>query len=250
MDWSRAKTIIIFLLVFLNVFLFVNIINVKKNFDLSGAYRANALKALTDSGIVIDCSIPFSNKPVKRISFIEKAKNVYTEMLLSLMGIEDDGEDILTKDYHTNGKRLKFYDDKFVFTDSTGSEIFPVENRKKLDKALKNWIRKNKISKEKFVLDNLYQQDDAIIAEYVQLYKKMPVFNNKITFKIKNKALIEVEGSTRIFYDLKANKEENVVPAEIVLLTNKDKINGTIELIDLGYILARRMNYTTRLSGG
>lgn len=241
MDWSRAKNIILVLLIFLNIFLFINIINVKKSFELSGAYRANALKALNDSGIVIDCTIPFNNKPVQRISFIENDNTVYTEMIRRLTGINDENEIIPGKDYYfyNNGKTLKLSENGFVFTDDTQSVILPAENRKKLDKALKAWIKKNRISQQNFILDSLYQEGDTVIAEYVQLYKKMPVFSNRIIFRIKNKYLAEVEGSNRIFYSLKANKEDYVVSPEIVLLTNKDKISGEVESIDLGYFLAQ-----------
>lgn len=238
MDWNRAKSIILILLIFLNIFLFINIIIVKKDFDLSGTYRANALKALTDSGIVISCSVPSGNKPVQRISFIEKDKNVYTEMIRNLMGIEED-DDIIREEYYSDKKTLKFIDNKFIYTDDSGSVIVPAENRKKLDTALKKWIKKNRISNDSFVLDKLYREDDAVVAEYVQLYRNVPVYDNRIVFRIKNKALTEVEGSCRIFYELRANKEDYVVSAEIVLLTNKDRIKGEIVGIDLGYLLAQ-----------
>jgi len=238
MDWNRAKSIILILLIFLNIFLFINIIIVKKDFDLSGTYRANALKALTDSGIVISCSVPSGNKPVQRISFIEKDKNVYTEMIRNLMGIEED-DDIIREEYYSDKKTLKFIDNKFIYTDDSGSVIVPVENRKKLDTALKKWIKKNRISNDSFVLDKVYREDDAVVAEYVQLYRNVPVYDNRIVFRIKNKALAEVEGNCRIFYELRANKEDYVVSAEIVLLTNKDRIKGEIVGIDLGYLLAQ-----------
>jgi len=240
MHWNRAKNIILVLLVSLNLFLFVNIMIVKKNFELTGTYRNNALKALTAAGVELNCSVPFSSKPVQRISFVEKDKNVYTGMIESLMGIKEKNDIIYRDTYHTEGKTLKFEDNRFVYTDNTNSIVLPVENHRKLDASLKSWIRKNRISKDKFVLDKLYEEDGDVIAEYVQLYRNIPVLDNKIVFRIRNKALAEVEGSLRIFYDLRANKEDYIVSAEIVLLTNKDRIKGKVEAIDLGYLLAQK----------
>jgi len=240
MDWSRAKNIILVLLLLLNIFLFINIINVKITFETSREYRIKAQKALAESKIEINCSIPSSNKPVKRISFVEKDKNVYTEIIRSLLGSAEESVEDSVMVYRAGGKTLKFLDNRFVFTDSTGGTTIPDENRKRLDKALKAWIKKNSISGAKFVLDNLYQKNGTVIAEYVQLYNKMPVFSNKLTFTIENGVLVQAEGSCRIFYDLRANKEDNVISAEIVLLTNKDKIKGAVESIDLGYYLAQK----------
>lgn len=240
MDWSRAKNIILVLLLFLNIFLLINIISVKSNFEPSMEYRLNAQKALYESGIEINCPIPFNNKPIQRISFIEKDKNVYTEMIRSLMGIEE--ERIINSEmdfFDANGKTLKFLNNRFIYTDTTNNITIPVKNQRRLDATLKTWIRKNRISDESFVLDKIYERDDTVTAEYVQLYKKLPVFNNKIIFTVKNGVLVQVEGSLRIFYDLRANKEDNPVSLEIVLLTNKDKIKGAVESIDLGYFLAQ-----------
>lgn len=240
MDWARAKTVILVLLLFLNIFLFLNIINAKLTFESSKEYRVNAEKALSESGLVINCSIPSNNKPVERISFVEKDKNLYVGMIRSLVGVSEQDAVKVQKSYYKNdGKTLEFVDNNFIFTDNTQNTTVPVGNRKKLDSTLKTWIRKNKISNESFILDRIYEKDDTIIAEYVQLYKKWPIFNNKIIFTIKKNALVKVEGNLRIFYDLRANKEDKAVSAEIVLLTNKDKIKGAVESIELGYFLAQ-----------
>lgn len=239
MDWSRAKSIILVLLLSLNIFLFINIVFVKTSFENSREYRLNAQQAMAESGLEINCSIP-SSKPIQRISFVEKDKNVYTEMIRMLMGVTDENEVKIEDDHYCNdNKELIFSDNEFIFTDKTGSFSVPTDTKKGMDIALRTWIRKNRISKESFVLDSLYEADDIVIAEYVQLYKKRPIFNNKITFIIENKTLVKVEGSLRIFYYLKANKEDETVPAEIVLLTNKDMINDTVVSIDLGYFLTQ-----------
>ena len=239
MDWSRAKNIILILLVILNIFLFVNIVNVKKTFGSSREYRDKAYKALTESGIEINCSIPSDIKPVQRISFVEKDKNVYTGMIRRLMEIPEKDALSIENEYIKDGKTLEFADDKFIFTDSTNSVAISAESRKKLDKTLKSWIKNNDISKENFVLDRIQEKDGTVTAEYVQLYKKKPVFCNRIVFTIENNFLVKAEGSLRIFYELKTNKEDDAVSAEIVLLTNKDKIKGSVESVDLGYFLVQ-----------
>lgn len=238
MDWAKAKNIILVLLLILNLFLFINILNIEETFAYSHEYRNKAKQALEQNGLTITCNIPTNNNPIPRISFVKKDKNVnmYAGIIDKLTGVS---EVVLRDEYYSNnGKTLIFSDKRFLFSDETGGITLPVDNEKRLDRILKAWIKENEVSKENFVLDDIRTQDNRVIVTYHQLYKRKPVFNNEIIFTIENEKLVSVEGSLRIFYDIKESKKEEVVSVEIVLLTGKDKITDSITSIELGYFLA------------
>lgn len=238
MDWANAKKIILVLLIILNIFLFINIINVDETFAYSYGYRKSAKQALEQNGLTINCNLPMGNSPVPRISFVRKDKNVYiyAEMINKLTGIS---EVVLRNEYYSNnGKILQFFDKHFLFSDDTGEVTVHIDNEKRLDRALRAWIKKNEISKEKFVQGSIHQMDNKVIVKYHQLYKRKPVYNNEIIFTIEDEKLVSVEASLRILYDIKESKTEEVVSVEIVLLTGKDKITDSVASIELGYFLA------------
>lgn len=237
MDWSRAKSIILVILIILNIFLFINVFNEKSNFEISMGYRDNAKQALEEAGFTINCPIPINNKPVPRISFTEEDQNGYTGMIRKLIGSENESESKAPNNYYYgNGKILELRNNSFILTDETQNETFPVDYKKRLDIKLKSWIRKNKVSTEPFVLDSISKEGDTVTVEYVQVYKNIPVFNNKIVFTIENSYLKKVKGSLRIFSDIQTSKKDEIISSEITLLTGKGKINGIIDSIDLGYL--------------
>ena len=71
MDWSRAKNILLVILILLNLFLFVNVLNVREWLDITGSRQKEIERALETAGIVVMGSIPKYNRPIARISFIE-----------------------------------------------------------------------------------------------------------------------------------------------------------------------------------
>ncbi len=237
MDWARAKNIILIVLIILNLFLFVNVMNVKDTFVLTGQYQKNARQALETAGVVVTGNIPSYNKPIGRISYMDCDTGMYRDMIKGLTGLKDDSAvNPLNRQWDVNGKALFIEGDRFVYTDGTGTTVLPVEDEKRLDRKLLSWIRDKKISKERFVLDNVYKDDDTIIAEYIQQYKDLLIYNNRITFTIKNGRLSKAEGNMKLFDTIKLSKADEIISANIVLLTGKSRIRGVINTIDLGYM--------------
>ncbi|MBP7175979.1 MAG: two-component system regulatory protein YycI [Thermoclostridium sp.] len=234
MNWRRAKNILLMVLVLLNVFLFINVLSVKDPFDITGKYQKDAKKALQAAGVTVSGNIP-SSSPVGRISFSQREASYYTEFVHRLTGLNvEDSAWASDNIFNNGGTSLSFSDENFTL--ETSEELFPTENTKKLDQKLKSWLRE-KFGNEAFVQDGFAQNGDTITAEYVRKYKNLPLFAQRITFTITNNRLAKMEGSLKLLYDIKASKSTNeIISPNIVLLTGKDKVQGIVSSIDLGYL--------------
>lgn len=237
MDWGRAKNIILVVLVLLNIFLFVNVIGVKDPFNITGRYQKDAKQALQAAGIEITGRIP-SSRPIGRVSYIEADPMVYADLVAALTKVtevttvnQSDGV------WQSKGKALSFQGNTFLYTEEDNQEILPVDNEKKLDRKLKAWIREKSISKDVFALDSLVQNGNTTIVEYIRYFRNMPLFSQKIIFTIVDQKLRRVEGSLKILEEVKlSTNTDEVLSPNIVLLTGKDKVQGTVQSIDLGYL--------------
>ncbi len=237
MNWRKAKNILLVVLLLLNVFLFINVLSVKDPFDITGKYQKDAKKALQTAGVIVSGNIP-SSSPVGRISFSQPEESFYTEFVQRLTGLEVENADWSSDNRFENGGTvLSFSGRDFIYTLETSEEVFPTDNAKKLDQKLKGWLREKFFGKDAFVQDGLVQNGDTSTAEYVRKYKNLPLFGQRITLTIINNRLTKMEGSLKLFYDIKASKAaDEIISPNIVLLTGKDKVQGIINSIDLGYL--------------
>lgn len=235
MDWSRAKNIIIVLLILLNIFLFVNVMNVKNSFNITGQYQNNAKQALEAAGIVVECIIPNHNKPMSRISYVKNDSDFYRKIVNTLIGA--DYSDKQSSRWEKDGRSLQFLEDAFIFMDNTATINFSADDEKKLNKQLLSWIKNNGLSNEAFILKSFYKEDTTVTVEYVQEYNNIPLFSNWITFTITENKLYKVEGSMNILDIIKPSKQKDeIVSPNIILLTGKDKVRGDISSVVLGYL--------------
>lgn len=240
MDWSRAKNILLVILILLNLFLFVNVLNVRGFLDITGSRQKEIERALETAGIVVMESIPSYNRPVSRISFIEDNIENQRSMITKLIGIQDESA---TKSipagsvWKNGGRTLQFETDTFIYTDEDGKTVIPSDDDKKLEQRLMSWIRDSGISREPFLLDRIVREGEKLTAEYVQVFKNMPIFSNRVIFTLEGSLLKKVEGSMKIFNAIKlSTAEAQVVSADIVLLAGKDKVQGVVQSIRLGYL--------------
>jgi len=238
MDWARAKNIILIILILLNIFLFINVISVKNSFNETGQYQKIAKQALETAGVIVTGALPNYSGQLGRISYTEKDLLELQEVINELTGLnynDASGSDELY--WENGGRRLQFLADNFVYTDKTGSDTFNAEDEKKLNKQIMAWIKAKGLSDRDLKQKSLGKNGNIVTVEYIQQYGRMPLFSNKIVFAIEDSKLIRVEGSKRIFYDIKLSKQKDeIISPHIVLLTNKDSVQGVISSIVLGYL--------------
>ncbi len=238
MDWSKAKNIILVLLILLNIFLFINVMNVKNSFIVTGQYQRSAKQALEAAGVIVTGTIPNSDEPLNRISYIEKEPKEFQKIINMLT--EKDYSDASYSEnpiFENEGKTLRLNKDTFNYTDKTGMTTFDVEDEKKTNKQILSWIKKNGLESKDFSLNSYVREGNSTTVEYIQKYNGMPLFSNKIIFSIEDGMLIRVEGSIKVFYNIKLSKQKDeIVSPNIILLTNQDKVKGVISSIVLGYL--------------
>lgn len=239
MDWRRAKNILLVILILLNVFLFINVLNVKDPFDMTGKYQKDAKKALQAAGVIITGSIP-SYAPVGRISFNQSDPALYADFARRLTGVPLEAsaggwpEDNVFKNA---GNTLSIQGGNFIYTSENNQEQFPSDNLKKLDQKLKGWIKDKVNPKEVFIQDGLVQDGNTMHVEYVRKHKNLPLFSQRISLTLADGRLTRMEGSMKILQEIKASKAaDEIISPNIVLLTGKDKVQGIVKSIDLGYL--------------
>jgi hypothetical protein len=237
MDWRRAKNILLIVLILLNIFLFVNVLNVKDPFDITGKYQKDAKRALQAAGVVITGSIP-SYTPVGRISYSQNDPEFYAEFVRRLTGLEENAADGSSDHVWENaGNSLSFADGAFIYTPADDQEQFPAGNPGKLDRRLIGWIRDKMNTKDVFIQDGLVQNGNTLTAEYVRKYKNLPLFSQRIRLTIIDGRLTKLEGSLKTLHAIKVSKAaDEIISPNIVLLTGKDKVQGIVKSIDLGYL--------------
>ena len=238
MDWSRAKNIILIVLILLNIFLFFNVMNVKSSYNVTQQYQRNAKQALEAAGIIVTGRIPNNNEPMSRISYVEKDLPEYNKIVNSLIQIDyNKAADTENPFWEKEGRKLEFSADKFIYTDKTGMTNFNIDDEKKLNRQLLSWIQDNDLSSINFIHKSLIKDGDSVTVEYIQEYNKTPLFSNRIIFTIENKMLTRVECSKRVLYNIKLSKQKDeIISPNIILLTGRNKIQGVISAIVLGYI--------------
>lgn len=237
MDWLKAKNIILVLLILLNIFLLINVMSVKDVFRFTGQYQKDAKQALEEAGIAIEGKIPFYGRPLGRISYIEAEPERYKNAVEGLTGlIYEPAEDRRRGEWRNNGFSFLLDGKKFVYENETGSEVFSVENERKLYREISAWINKKGISNESFLPDRITRNSDTVTVEFVRKYRRFPLFDNNIVFHFSGSKLIKAEGSLKIFDTIKISKADNIVSANIALLTGKDKINDVVTAIEIGYL--------------
>lgn len=237
MDWRRAKNILLVILVLLNVFLFINVLSVKDPFDITGKYQKDAKKALQAAGVIVTGSIP-SYAPVGRISFSQNDPAAFADFARRLTGLEVSGDNLPFDTVWRNaGNTLSIQGNNFIYATGNSQELFPAENLKKLDQKLKAWLKEKVNPKEVFIQDGLVQDGNTIRAEYIRKHKNLPLFSQRISLTLVDGRLTRMEGSMKILLEVKVSKSaDEIISPNIVLLTGKDKVQGIVQSIDLGYL--------------
>ena len=137
MDWFKAKNIILVLLILLNIFLLINVMSVKDVFKFTGQYQKDAKQALENAGIVIKGKIPFYSRPLGRISYIEADPDRYKKAVERLTGLTyEPTENKHSGEWRNNGFSFILEEEKFIYVDDTGTQVFSLENERKLYREL------------------------------------------------------------------------------------------------------------------
>ncbi len=241
MEWSRAKNILIWIFIVLNVYLFINFSLYFFSRGISQKTLENTTRILDNRGVTFapGVTIPSYNKRTPMLEFTGSGCGV-NETACRLLETENiffpqEGGEVVKKgdrSVELNGFILKYSNEKPQERINTGS-IADTE------KQLRDFCRQSGIQEDEYILDSYLHGGQALKVLFIQKTGPFLVFDNYIKFTVENRGIAYMEYSCRKIKGLgRTSRGMEILPANLILLKAFPKNTGTgkvIESIDLGF---------------
>lgn len=249
MDWSRAKNIILILLVIFNVFLLFQIIGYG-NEGISKETILNMEKILYSRGIRLECEIPRYDSDTPRLEFgsgvLDKAA-----LAKKLLGIKmeadavnetgnDAGNDAgnETGIYTAGARKLVFTGtNSFTYTDDMPEDNVDTSDLNETEKYLKKFLKSRNLENPRYVPDEkAFINGKGAVFTYIEKYKGFLIFDNFLKVVVSDKGVTYLEVGQRQIKGFSMEKISDISAAYQILLENFDGSNkAVITSVDLGY---------------
>ncbi len=242
-DWKRARTIFIFLLIALNLFLFVTLFYNGSSSVLS-AYEERSSHLLDSRGIQFAGKWPDAPNQANQILFdvvdLPVKKMVERLMPGASLTTLDNG----AKEYRSGNRVLATKVDmasgypETVYVDSTAGYQIDLSDEKTQEKSFNNLFREMGVGSYNLVLDRKeIGLQSKEIYYYVQPADKGILFDNKVVVTLRD---FGVEKIVFSLYPTKLmpttnSQSEDVLTAKQALVLSSIKGPMTIEKIDFGW---------------
>lgn len=240
MEWAKAKSIIILLLLAMNIFLFSRIQLEYGGQGLSREAVANMAEILQSRGVEITCKVPLYDRDTPRLEFGNGVFDV-AEQVQSFLGFSLTSDNRLGSTdpvFENRSKKLAFNGpNAFVYEDKSPEDNVDIRNIKEAEKYLKRFLKEKKISLRGHIPDGEPElQQEGIIFSYTEKYKGFLVFDNKIKAVVSSKGVTRLEVSHRNVIRFYPDPIKDIYTAYQVLMENFDGSEKTVvSAIDLGY---------------
>jgi hypothetical protein len=238
MDVSKAKTVIIVLLVAFNIFLLAN------NFiyhDTQGASREtleNAVRILEQRGVELECGIPVTEGGSHHRLVYMQAVLDRERIATTLLGENRETQD--NSYYLSATKKLIFSGEaSFVYTDQMvlTSEANRFDQAEAAETAY-GFMKDKGLLDGKYVLDRADRGNDgSFILHYIEKYEGQLLFDNYFTIQLNDKVIMSVEYQR---YQIKGFSAEIIEQPEVYQTLLSYFMNDSdvvITSIDSGYKL-------------
>jgi len=238
MDWSRARTIMIFMLVVLNIVLFVNICFYRSEQGISKETIKNAEDILNKRGIVLKCDIPLYNGKVPAL--VLESGGIDDSKLLDKLALQFNiSQDKLRGCMEVqSGSKTLYYDGKstITYSDDSPSGRIDVSARNDVEKYVRKYFSNLGFNMSSYILDEFAEmEDNNIKITFIEKYKGFPIFSNYLEVIVSGQGITEFEYRNNKLKDQKGNSSQ-IMPAYQILLKNfTDGNDIVITNIDIGY---------------
>jgi len=228
MEWSKAKTILIFVFIALNIFLLVNLFIERSHKDISEEVLNNTVKILEDNGIILKCKIPSCNR---NISFLEYRNNALDKSKIGKV----------MKLLNGNIKVTYPADNTIQYTNQCPGEQIEIFDMIKLQKYLRGFFSPFICNINDFVFDKyLIKQSSTAEVLFTYKYNGYLVFDNSIRAEVTEKGIKQFAYT---FKDIEGFFPDStlIMPAHHILLKNMNDFKSDnselveISNIDLGF---------------
>ena len=242
MDWAKAKSVLIFIFIALNIFLTANIGFQKAEKGVSRETLSHVEKILTGRNVVIKCKLPSYEGYSAAVSYESGSsfdKQAITEKLLGITG--KSAADIRLGEALVNDtRRLTFKSESsFVFLNSNPKENIDISNNGKIEKHMLKVIGSlNLPTRSRYALyKNEKLADGNSKAYFYEKYDNFYIFGNYIEAVLSPKGLVSMECKfKKVTFEKDGKESEKVLRAYQVLISNiADLENSVITGIDLGF---------------
>ena len=209
MEWNKAKDIIIFFLVLLNIMLGIFLGINSRKYTLSMDQEKNIVEVLASNNISMYCKIINKHEPMKMLELnpqtIDESKMV--DAFLGTTGaIAAKEGDIRSYDYE--GKTLIIYENKVIYENSNYSEQIDLNNETAI-KLCKDYLSAIGSIGTGYELDfGPYMRDGEMILEYRQKINGTVIYNNHFLVALDNYGIRRIEYSNNMPVGYSAGMKE------------------------------------------
>ncbi len=236
MNWYRAKTILIFLFLFADLFLLVNIIgSTRKQTSIAPEIITSTVHVLKNHGIEINTDL-ISQKIISPT--YAEADNVitdYDEFAKLFLGDSVSKNDVLI--YESAAGTMKFDGDSFNYTGKLESGTAISDEKSAQDFASK-FLKEKGFDLSDSVTD-IKKNPNGMDVTFTNTVKSLPVFNSVVAISISNDNVISVSG---VWFNVTSAKGQDsnvktVTSALIDFISSASSAPTQITGISLGYIV-------------
>jgi hypothetical protein len=176
MEWSKAKSILIFLFAALNIFLLFTIIRSASHGRPGADYIRHVESLLESKNIRIECRIPSYNADSGSVVYSDHVMdmNRVVEYFLGHGAVKtSDGEQV----WQNEGRVLEIGNNKIIFKDSSPNEAIDIEDRDAVEGLLKKTLQGLGTKQNGYVPDIWHEQDGRLYIRYIKKYKGHLLFD-------------------------------------------------------------------------
>lgn len=195
MEWSKAKTILLVLLILLNIFLLAGIILNGANFTLSDDYVQYAKKFLAERNITFKTDPPSYNKASGMIEY--KSRQINEDQLVkaifgkSMKPVEQEAG---KRVWDEGNKYLEIGNNLILIRDSLPQLKESFGKPDELINDLQAYIKQLGVVKNEITVESRISSDaETMVISFVEKYKDQLLFDNAITVQVSRDGRADLE---------------------------------------------------------
>lgn len=238
MDLSKAKYVIIVILVAFNLFLLANNLSYSRNQGASHEALENAKTILKARGVTFapGCNLPGGTRTAHRLQINSSALD-RAKLARKLLG---DSYTVLKEDqeFENVHKKLVFTGKtKFTLKELAPSAAVNLKSSDKVKKAAYDYLEKYGLIDGSYIVDNIGEnQDGSVGVRFIEEYKGFLVYDNYCFVRVGAKGVVQVDYSKLRIIGFSSETIEDPIDAYQALLMNyKNGGARVISGIDRGY---------------
>lgn len=238
MDWSKSKTIMIFVLLVLNIVLLANILAYRIVERVPRETIANTRVILENRNVRLKCDIPEDRGEIPAIIY-ENNQFDKAEIVKRLTGITDEKGEVVVRDNQIikREKRIILEDgNTLLYVDMNPEDKVNINSMDDIEKFAGKFLSAFGIRVSKYKLDEGSRNDEGEVRlVYIKRFGKYFVYDNRIDLIIGKNGVKSMRYSKSDVKKLSSDSVK-VMPAYQVLLKNFNKEeNVVIKAMDIGF---------------